>query len=205
MNNGLLTRLYTNLFKEHESTSVYYNKNKELIYSVLFRDTFLCAKFIPVYFDLLVITNKSISFDVYKNVKGVPQVCDNLIIELKKYTGKINDNLIIIVINNWINENQVFLSNIFDTLMDDYLLELMKRYKIYSKNVWEILFLKLMLQITHNNEYNYAIKNRLYEIVYKFDNYKIYVLTKSINDLDDLTIDEKKAWNTFGKKYIENK
>lgn len=204
MNNGLLTRLYNNLFKEHNTISVYYIKNKQLIYSVLFKDTFVCAKFIPVYFDLLVITNKSISYDVYKNIKCVPQMCNNLTSLIKEINGKINDNLIISVINNWISINQIILADILDTLMEDYLLQLMKRYKIYSTNLSEILFLKLMLQITHNNEYDYAIKNRLYEIIYKFDNYYIYLLLKSIKK-DDLTIDEKKAWNNYGKKYIENK
>lgn len=210
MNDGLVTRLYSNLYNEYNSNSVvqYYEKNTNLLQNIVMKDSYYCARCVPIYFDMLCISNKNIGNEIYFKVKNGHELCRTILKDIEGGNGGngsnggnggssnnkcINNLFIVNFINNWIEENLEIVRETYQHILNKYLINLTKKYKIFSNNIHELIFIKLVLYTAYTNETNFKIRDLVYQMMYRFDNNMNYTSLNNIMD-DRVTIDEKDIW-----------
>jgi len=169
------------------------------------KDSYYCARCVPIYFDMLCISNKNIGNEIYFKVKNGHELCRTILKDIEGNSNGgngsnggnnnkcINNLFTVNFINNWIEENLEIVRETYQHILNKYLINLTKKYKIFSNNIHELIFIKLVLYTAYTNETNFKIRDLVYQMMYRFDNNINYTSLNNIMD-DRVTIDEKDIW-----------
>jgi hypothetical protein len=151
---GLLKRHYNNLFKQDDYAE-YYNKHTRIMDDVIFKDTYIVCRFIPLYYDIIIKTHKNIEYLLYNNVNGI-----DFYKQLNEITH-VNDISLV---------HKDTLMPYFNDVCNTIIIPIMKRHDVYSQGILQLLFYKLVLYTLLKYSIDEEYKKKLSDIIKSIHN-----------------------------------
>ncbi len=202
--NGLVTRLTKKINKllcESDGKldtilnikNDFYTKNSNVLKNVVFRDTFYVSRFADIHFELIISKNPSIHYLMRHQFENGNLIFD-LIFEFDFLKSNIFENLLDKI--NTIDEE--ILNPYYNEIQKKIIMPLLRRHDIYSDNLFNIIFYKLLLHTgymyCHCNEF----KKKIYEILQKMSDIKYMIKLPMVFE-NKILVEERNVWQKMIK------
>lgn len=179
----------------------YYTKHSNVLKNVLFRDTFFVSRFANIHFDLIVSKNTSIHYLMKHQFEN-----GNLIYDLifgfdfsKIDNNNNNNNIHDTLIDNIGSIDSKILNCYYNEVQKQVILPLLSKHDIYSDNLFNIIFYKLVLHMGYMYSHCNEFKKSIHELLHFKTNDMKYTIKLPIVFENKMLTEERTVWQKMIK------
>lgn len=168
---GLLRRHYRNML-DSNNIDEYYEKHINTLTNVVFKDTYVVCRFVPLYFDIILKSHKTIEYSLRNSFSNSHE----FFLHMKK-----NENNTKLGFLEKINNipREIVMPYIDDIVLK-VLKPILKRHETYSQCIIEILFIKLVLFMLQKYSIDEEEKKDLNKYIVIFNKYDCFLHLKPL-------------------------
>lgn len=198
-NLSLVKRISKNLYScaDNSDKNDYYSKHFKVLNNVFFKDTFYNIRFIDLYFDLVLSKNNSIHHLIRNQYHNGNTIYDSIFGDNIDNIDNINIDTIIERILK-IDKNVI--EPFYNSIVSNLIMPLLRRHDIYSDNLFNILFYKMIMYTGHMYSHHTSLKRTTSEFLNVKTKSVEYCLQLQPIIESSILMKEKEVWLIMARK-----